>query len=292
MPKRRHTPRGGDPTFVCATCDAPVLERNRVLHNVFCQRNVKQARHAAGARKPDTAYAHSIYSQYAQSQIAYTPTAPDRAGKQSPIHQMEHHRDRDGVYRNVAYVSKLASERAAVQTPSEAPSSPALSLAPFPLSPSMQAAAAYDMPRQVLPASRSRQVASRYSEAYRDCQYCGKECTREHHMTHELQCAFTPIQCARCAQYLRRVDEQYHLQSGCLHGVMNGSTRSIVTTSRAIARQGREIYTSDFRKMAGAAAFALAAYVGSRLVSRGGRGGDGPHIRYETVDANGAHNEP
>ncbi|KAI0567336.1 TRAF-like protein [Gracilaria domingensis] len=274
-------------SYVCDTCGVRVLEKNRVLHNVVCQRNAAKARNKSVRRKPDTSYAHSIYKEYAQSQNVYA------AGNHRAVSELEQQGDRGGVYRNVAYIEKLSKERAAelASPPSPTvPASPALSLAPFPLSPNMADFASYDMPRQILPASR-RESSARHSEVFRDCQYCGREYTREHHMTHELQCAFTPFQCARCGQYVRRVDEQYHLQSGCLQGVMNSDTRGVSTVSRALTNHGRQVYTSDLRKMAGAAAFALATYVGSRLASRSGRGGGGPHIRYETVDGRGASNE-
>ncbi|PXF45405.1 hypothetical protein BWQ96_04820 [Gracilariopsis chorda] len=265
------------------------------MHDVVCRRKASKSRRGARGPKSDTSYAHSVYEQYAQARKEQAEATQEQVGYIQPY--FEPHATGYTPYGYSQSQPKAESEQHMYQTPPQSPKrsfSPVNSPPPFPVTPAMSAVG-YDLnlpllpahvqPAQVLPVHRGTREAEEHgSDSYSDCQYCGRELAREAHMTHELACAFTSIVCKRCHHPVRRLDENVHLQSGCSQGVMGTSTQSkgtmIPTVPRDVARFRQDVYTTDIRKMAGAAAFALAAYAGSRLLSRR-RSGDGTNLRPE-----------
>lgn len=291
MPRSRR-----DTTFVCRACKSKVLEQNRIMHDVVCRRKASKSRRSARGPKSDTSYAHSVYEQYAQGLQEQAAETQELVPYTEPHYQTQ-------APGSMTYAYSQRQPEADYQqrmytTPPQSPKgsfSPVNSPPPFPVTPAMSAVG-YDLNLPLLPANMQPAPAllpahrgahtneEHRSESYKDCQYCGRALSREAHMTHELACAFTSIVCKRCHHPVRRLDEHVHLQSGCSQAIMSTSTRGkgtmTTTMTRDVTRYGRDVYTTDIRKMAGAAVFALAAYAGSRLLSRR-RGGDGTNLAPE-----------
>lgn len=235
-------------------------------------------------------FPYSPYGEHAQvEQLRHFNQPPQMAGPLEQRYGHPHDTTRTLALSQSTY--QLPSYSLPAYSASEA-SSPASTVAPFPV----QLASfsldgvddgydggyddGYDDGLRQLPSNRGDHAlheAILWHSDDRACQYCAQLIERAGHMTHELECAFTFVECDSCGYSIRRVDKQHHLNTECSAYRVRGREQAFeqeqafghsIDTDGFPGERGGDRYGSNWKQIAGAAAFTLAAYTASRMISR------------------------